>query len=95
METDDPKQTWVAKTSDERLQEHKRAVRNLSTASELDDHILETGHGINWHMAKILNYESWHDQRLFKEAWYTKVFRSSNKVFYNIDHTWDPLCSPT
>ena len=38
----------TSRTIKERLDEHKRAVRKWSASSEVANHVLETGHGMDW-----------------------------------------------
>ena len=72
----------------ERIKEHKRAVSKLSTSSEIANHSIEADHRIDWEKAEVLDRESWHSKRLFKEAWYTQKYSSSNRVFSEIDRAW-------
>ena len=71
-----------------RLKEHKRAVQNLSTASELVNHMLSADHRIDWEGAAVVCRESVYSKRIFKEAWYTRIHKSSNRVFHDLDVAW-------
>ena len=86
--------SYVGETSrslQDRLKEHKRAVRNFSTSSEIANHVLDNDHRIDWDNAGILDRESCHFKRLFKEAWHSKVCNSGNRVFFDLDNAWCPL----
>ena len=81
----------TGRTLGERLAEHKRAVRQWSTSSEIAKHVMEEGHSVDWEAASIVAREGCYRKRIFKEAWFTKVHRSSNRVFTQVDETWDRL----
>ena len=78
----------TSRTLKERLNEHKRLVRTFSTSSEVANHVLQTGHSMNWEAARILNRETQHYRRIIKEAWFTRSLNSGNKVFFELDPAW-------
>ena len=73
----------------QRIGEHRRAVRRLAASSEIANHVLETGHQMDWSNPECLSRESSHFGRLFKEAWFSQKFKSGNRVFYDLDPTWN------
>ena len=75
----------------DRLKEHKRAIQNLHSSSELASHMLTTDHRVNVEGAEQVCTETFYNKRIFKEARYTKVFGSSNRVFHNLDTTWNAV----
>jgi len=81
----------TGRTIGERINEHKRAVRQWSVSSEVATHVSETGHGINWEMAENLSHEPFHFRRIFKESWFSKVHGSGNRVFHDLDVAWNGL----
>ena len=74
---------------EDRLKE--RVVRSWSQSSELASHVMETGHRIGWEEAAILSKERVYFNRIFKEAWFSRVSGSSNRVFHQLDGTWSGL----
>lgn len=84
----------TGRTLRERLAEHQRAVRNMSAVSEVANHVLENDHRIHWDGAHTLSFEPGRFHRLFKEAWFSKVRRSGNRVFHDLDKAWDRLLLP-
>ena len=85
----------TGRTLRERVAEHKRAVRDWVTSSEIANHVAETGHAMNWEASAILSLESHHFRRVFKEAWFTRVQGSGNRVFHELDGAWGPLLPPS
>ena len=81
----------TARTLSVRVSEHKRAVRNLSTSSEIANHSFHLDHRINWEAAEILDREPNCQKRLFKEAWHSRVYKSGNRVFESVDDAWASL----
>ena len=81
----------TGRTLKDRLSEHRRAVRNLSTFSEISNHVLNSGHVMNWEGAKVLTFEGNHMKRLFKESWFSRTHNNGNRVFYDLDNAWDSL----
>ena len=81
----------TGRTLSERLAEHKRAVRLWSTSSEIARHVTEESHAIDSESASIVARQSCYRKRIVKEAWFTKVHRSSNRVFAQMDGAWDKL----
>ena len=81
----------TGRTLTDRLSEHRRAVRNFSTSSEISNHVLSSDHVMNWDGAKILTLEDNHMKRLFKESWFSRVHNSGNRVFYDLDSAWESL----
>ena len=81
----------TGRTLRERVQEHKRAVRTWSQSSEIANHVVETGHHMNWEGATVLTKEGNHFHRVFKEAWLSRVHSSGNRVFHQLDSAWDVL----
>ena len=81
----------TGRTLRDRVQEHKRAVRNWSRSSEIANHVEETGHRVNWEGATTLTKESSHFQRVFKEACFSRSHNSGNRVFHQLDSAWDSL----
>ena len=82
----------TSRTLKERLKEHRRMVTNMSDASEIARHVMETGHRMEWDKADILAKEENYGRRIFKEAWWTKKMRAGNKVKCNVDDMWDAFC---
>jgi hypothetical protein len=83
--------SYVGETSrslSDRLKEHRRAVRNFSSTSELVSHMLSTDHRIDWEGAKVICREPFYNKRIFKEAWFTSKYHSSNRVFHTLDAAW-------
>ena len=83
----------TGRTIEERLVEHKRAVRQLATSSEIANHVLETGHRIDWEKYECLSQESSHFGRIFKEAWFSHKHSSGNRVFHDLDPAWNKFLS--
>ena len=85
----------TGRTLKERLKEHKRAVSQFVSSSEVVNHVLETGHVMDWERAECLSRESSHSRRLFKEAWFSRVYDSGNRVFHDLDAAWNTLVPKT
>ena len=85
----------TGRTLKERLTEHKRAVSQFVTSSEVANHVLETGHVMDWDKAECLSHESSYSRRLFKEAWFSRVYESGNRVFHDLDAAWNTLVPNT
>ena len=83
----------TGRTIKQRVTEHKRAVRNWSASSEIANHVAETGHDMKWNEVECLSREATHFRRIFKEAWYSKVHNSGNRVFHELDAAWIELSS--
>ena len=66
-------------------------MRNLYTSSKIANHVLETGHAIKWDEASTLTRDTHHFRRVFKESWFSRVNKSGNRIFYEIDSAWDRL----
>ena len=75
----------------DRLAEHQRAVKNLTSSSEIVNHMLDSDHRVDWEGAEILNFEDGHQKRLFKESWFSRVYDSGNRVFYDLNSAWNAL----
>ena len=71
----------TSRTLKDRLAEYQRAVKNLTTFSEIVNHMLDSHHCVNWEGAEILNFEDGHQKGLFKESWFSRVYDSGNRVF--------------
>jgi hypothetical protein len=74
-----------------RISEHKRAVKNFSTSSEIANHVWEYGHKMRWEAAVVLAEEKDHFKRVFKEAWFTRQQHSGNRVFHELSGAWNVL----
>jgi hypothetical protein len=88
--------TWAyvgetGRTLTERLTEHKRAVRNCSSSSEIATHVWSGGHRMNWAGAEVLARDRGHFKRVFKEAWFTRALASGNRTFHDLDPAWSTL----
>ena len=74
----------TGRSLEERLKEHKRAVRSFVASSEVANHVIQTGHAMKWSGAECLTRESCYFRRIFKEAWHTRARGSGNRVFHNL-----------
>jgi hypothetical protein len=83
----------TGRTIKQRVSEHRRAVRNWSTSSEIANHVAETGHAMKWDEVECLAREPSHFRRIFKESWFSKVHSSGNRVFHELDAAWIELSS--
>ena len=81
----------TGRTLRERVAEHRRAVKNFALSSEIANHVLETGHRMDWEGASSLARERGCFRRRFKEAWFSKFYSSSNRTFHDLDPAWDDL----
>ena len=81
----------TGRTLAERLTEHKRAVKNCVSASEIAGHVWGEDHRMNWEGARVVAREGVHFKRLFKEAWLSRVHGSGNRTFHQLDSAWFPL----
>ena len=81
----------TSRTLKERLTEHRRAVKNFSSSSEIANHVLDADHRVDWEGAEILNFEDCHQKRIFKESWFTRIHNSGNRVFYDLNSAWSAL----
>ena len=75
----------------ERISEHKRAVANCQSNSEVASHVWERDHEIDWEGVSVLARESGKFRRWFKEAWFTRAQRSGNRTFHELDKAWFEL----
>ena len=48
---------------------------------------------MKWNEVECLSREATHFRRIFKEAWYSKVHNSGNRVFHELDAAWIELSS--
>ena len=78
----------TGRTVEERVSEHKRAVRSLEERSELAMHVAETGHGVDWAGVRMVDRERDYFKRGFKEAWWTLVFNSKNRTRCEVSDVW-------
>ena len=81
----------TGRTLTERKKEHMRCVRNFNQNSEIAKHAWDRGHQIHWEGATVLSREANHQNRLFKEAWFTRAHCSGNRVFHQLDGAWNSL----
>ena len=80
-----------SRTLEERLKEHRVAVRELRDTSEIAQHVGTTGHRVDWEGAKILDRETNYTKRGIKEAWWTVSQNSGNRTRWTLDGTWKRL----
>ena len=83
----------TGRTLNDRIKEHKRAVKNMSTASEIANHCLNEDHRMDWEGSKIIGREKWHTKRLFKEAWCSNKYQSGNRTFIDLNKAWNSCIS--
>ena len=79
----------TGRTLKERVTEHKRAVRNWNTNSEIVHHLRDTGHCMDWSNTTILDREKFYCKRIFKESWWSSVFSSGNRRMCEVDEAWN------
>ena len=65
-----------------------RKVRNMDLASEIACHVMDTGHGMDWLGARVLEKEHRYGKRIFKEAWWTEKLQAANRTKCVIDEAW-------
>ena len=87
---------WVyvgetGRSLDERVSEHKRAVKNCCANSEVAKHCWESKHRMNWGSASVLDRERSFGKRLFKEAWRTREKGAGNQVKCELDPAWNAV----
>ena len=78
----------TGRTVEERVSEHRRAVKNFEERSELAMHVAETGHGVDWAGVSVIDRERDYFKRGFKEAWWTSVFRGGNRTRCVVSDVW-------
>ena len=80
-----------------RLKEHKKAVAELSKHhSGVAEHVVDTGHEIDWEAVSILDKEPWQQQRKILEAIHIRRERPSmnRDQGYELTPIFDPLFPP-
>ena len=83
----------TSRTLNERLKEHKRALRlNNPSQSAIAEHSHNTGHNIKWDEARIIDFESNWLKRKIKEAlWIRRVNPALNR---DSGYTLSPIYGP-
>ena len=76
-----------SRTIEERTSEHKRAVKNFNSLSEISNYSLDFDHQMNWE-PKIIDREQYTSSRLIKEAIWSKHFKSGNRVKFPLSDPW-------
>ena len=84
----------TSKTFNERLKEHKRAVRRMDNNNSVAVHVRDTGHNISWENAKIMLKEENKMRRKIKEAIKIKTipcFNMDQGIY--LDPIWINTCN--
>jgi len=76
---------------EERIEEHKRAVKRFDTCSEISNHVLNEDHQMEWSSHAILEREENYQHRIVKEAIWTRRKKSGNRVKFVLSTAWDDI----
>ena len=78
----------TGRTLQERVVEHRRAVRSWNTNSEIANHVHDRGHGMKWDDARKVDSEHNYNRRIVKEALWTAKLGSGNRTKCTLDQEW-------
>ena len=80
----------TGRTMEERVKEHKRYLKNADVSSEIVNHVLDSGHAMNFRSAKLLDQARNYKRRIIKEAFWSSK-GSGNKVKFSVGQSWSSL----